>query len=95
MQFGQRVRQLRKERRLTQRQLATKLEVSDTYVSKVETENLQFGDFPSEKFICKLAKTLDAEEDELLLMADKIPAIIRKRIRQRPDAFRILASLDD
>lgn len=95
MQFGKRVRQLRNQRQLTQRQLASELSVSDTYISKVENENLHFGDFPSEKFIHKLADVLDADEDELLLLADKVPEAIRKRVRERPNAFRMLASLDD
>ena len=95
MQFGKRVRQLRNQRRLTQRQLASELEVSDTYISKVENENLHFGDFPSEKFIHKLADVLNADEDELLLLADKVPEAIRKRVRERPNAFRKLAALDD
>ena len=95
MQFGDRVRQLRKQQRLTQRELAAKIGVSDTYISKVENENLHFGDFPSEKFIHKLADVLDADEEELLLLADKVPAGIRKRVRERPEAFRTLAGLDD
>ena len=95
MQFGDRVRQLRKQQRLTQRELAAKIGVSDTYISKVENENLHFGDFPSEKFIHKLADVLDADEEELLLLADKVPAAIRQRVRERPDAFRTLAGLDD
>ena len=74
MQFGERVRQLRTQRRLTQRDLAKRIGVSDTYISKVENENLHFGDYPSEKFIHKLADALDAEEEELLLLADKVPA---------------------
>jgi transcriptional regulator with XRE-family HTH domain len=95
MQFGQRVRQLRHQKKLTQRDLATKLGVSFTYISKVENENLHFCDYPSEKFIHKLADELDADEEELLLLADKVPAGIRKRIRERPDAFRRIADLDD
>lgn len=95
MQFGERVRQLRTQRGLTQRELAEKIGVSDTYISKVENENLHFGDYPSEKFIHKLARELDADEDELLLLADKVPVAIRRRVRERPDAFRKLADLDD
>lgn len=95
MQFGERVRQLRTERRLTQRGLAKSIGVSDTYISKVENGNLHFGDYPSEKFIHKLSDILDADEEELLLLADKVPAVIRKRVRERPDAFRTFASLDD
>jgi transcriptional regulator with XRE-family HTH domain len=95
MQFGQRVRAIRKSKDLTQRQLAHRLGVSFSHISKVENERLQFGDYPSEKFIHKLAAELDADEDELLLLADKVPAGIRKRIREKPEAFRAIASLDD
>lgn len=95
MTFGQRVRELRLEKQLTQRDLADILGVSFTYVSKVENEKLHFGDYPSEKFIHRLAEALAADENELLLLADKVPADIRQRIREKPDAFRILAKADD
>ncbi len=91
MRFGERVRQLRQENGLTQGALAASLDVSMSYICKVENEKLQFGDYPSEKFIHKLAGELKADEDELLLMADKVPESIRKRIRQRPELFRKLA----
>ncbi len=95
MQFGTRVRDLRKAKGFTQRQLADRLGVSFTYVSKVENEKLHFGDYPSEKFIHKLAEVLGADEDELLLLADKVPEGIRRRIRERPDVFRAVAEMDD
>ena len=43
----------------------------------------------------KLAAALDADADELLLLAKKIPPKIKKRVLQRPDAFRQLAGLND
>lgn len=95
MQFGERVRELRLEKQLTQRELADRLGVSFTYVSKVENEKLHFGNYPSEKFIHRLADELEADENELLLLADKVPADIRQRIRDKPEAFRILAKADD
>ena len=70
------------------------MSVSVSYISKVENGKLHFGDFPSEKFIHKLASELKADEDELLLLADKVPASIRKRIRQRPGLFHKLAKMD-
>ncbi len=91
MRFGDMVRRLRQERDMTQAQLAEKLDVSMSYVCKVENSKLASGDYPSERFIKKLAKTLKADEDELLLLADKVPLAIRKRIRQRPGLFRKLA----
>jgi transcriptional regulator with XRE-family HTH domain len=95
MQFGERLRELREQRGLTQKELAELLEVSPSYVNKVERERLHFGDYPSAKFIHKLADELDADEDELLLLADKVPEDIRRRIRERPEAFRMIAKLSN
>jgi transcriptional regulator with XRE-family HTH domain len=94
MQFGERVRELRVLRGLTQQIIADRMSVSVSYISKVENGKLHFGDYPSEKFIHKLAGELQADEDELLLLADKVPASIRVRIHQCPDLFRKLAKMD-
>jgi len=93
--FGIRVRTLREQHGWTQRQLADATGVSVSYISKVERDRLHFGDYPSEKFILKLAAKLDADEDELLILADKVPEGIRRRIRERPEVFRRIAELDD
>lgn len=95
MKFGERVRALRQQRQLTQQKLAVQLGVSVGYISKVETERLQFGDYPSEKFIHKLAEALEADEDELLLLTERVPEPIRRRVLERPDVFGPLAQLDD
>ena len=58
-------------------------------------ERLDFDDHPSDDLIGRLAKALDADEDELMLLAQKIPAKVKKRVLQRPDAFRKLAGLND
>lgn len=81
-------------RGLTQQSIADRMSVSVSYISKVENGKLHFGDYPSEKFIHKLAGELKADEDELLLLADKVPASILSRIRQRPEFFRKLAKMD-
>jgi transcriptional regulator with XRE-family HTH domain len=95
MTLGRRVRQLRQAKGLTLRDLAPRVGVGFTYLSKVENGRLDFGDYPSEELILKLAKALEADADELLLLAQKIPESVRKRVIQRPDVFRKLASLDD
>ena len=95
MQFGKRVRELREHRGWTQKELTDRLGVSVSYISKVENERLRFGDYPSEKFIHKLAAELDADEDELLLLADKVPDALRQRIRERPEVFNAVADLDN
>jgi transcriptional regulator with XRE-family HTH domain len=93
--FGQRVRELRRAKNLGQRPLAAMLRVSFTYLSRIENENLDFGPYPSEDLICRLAEALDADPDELLILAKKVPEKIRRRVFERPDAFSKLADLDD
>ena len=95
MTFGEKIRELRKAKNLSQRDLATKVKVNFTYISKIENEKLDFGDYPSEELILKLAKALEADADELLILAKKVPESVRKRVIQRPDVFRKLADLDD
>lgn len=95
MTFGERLRELRKAKGLTLRALASKVDVNFTYLSKIENHKLDFGDYPGEGLIRKLAKVLKADEDELLLLAEKVPESIRRRVIERPDAFRKLTRLDD
>lgn len=95
MQFGERVRELRLAKNLTLRDLAGKVGVDFTYISKIENQKLSFGEYPSEELIRKIAKALAADKDELLILAEKIPKQIKKRVMERPDAFRKIAELDD
>ena len=95
MRFGQRIRELRKATNLSQRALGEEVGVPFTYISRVENEKLDFGDYPSEELIRKLAKALETDEGEFSLLAEKIPEDIRKRVMERPDAFRKFATLDD
>jgi transcriptional regulator with XRE-family HTH domain len=93
--FGSRVRELRQAKHLTLRDVAEKVGINFTYLSKIENGKLDFSDYPSEKLIRKLAKALGGDTDELLLLAEKVPDRIRKRVLERPDAFGKLAGLDD
>lgn len=95
MTFGERVRQLRLAKGWTLRDLAPAVGVGFTYISKIENGELDFGDYPGEALIRRLAKALGGDEDELLLLAERVPDRIRKRVLERPDAFTKLAGLDD
>jgi transcriptional regulator with XRE-family HTH domain len=75
--------------------MAGKVGVSFTDLSRAENERLQYGDYPSDALIGKLAKALDADADELLFPAKRIPDRMKQRILERPDAFRKLTELDD
>src|SRR5438270_5761509 len=95
MTFGKRVRELRKAKNLTLRDLAAKVKANFAYLSKIENHKLDFGDYPGEGLIRKLSKGPGADEDDLLLLAEKVPDKIRSRVVQRPDAFRRLVRLHD
>ena len=95
MTFGDRVRELRQMKSWTLRDLAEKVGVGFTYLSRVENERLNYGDYPSDALIHRLADALDADEEELLLLAKRIPEPLKKRVLQRPDAFRAFATCDD
>ena len=95
MTFGDTIRQLRQAKGLTLRDLASQVDVGFTYLSRVETGTMTYGDYPSEALIHRLADALEADEDDLLLLAKKIPERIRKRFFQRPDVFGALAECDD
>ncbi|MDV6033170.1 MAG: helix-turn-helix transcriptional regulator [Phycisphaera sp. RhM] len=93
--FGEKIRELRKAKGFSLRTLAPMVGVGYSYLSKVENGKLDFGDSPSEALIHRLADTLDGDEDELLLMAGRIPESISRRILDQPEVFRALANCDD
>ena len=95
MRFGEKVRELRKARQMGQRSLAEACGVSFSYISKIENHRLDFGDFPSEAVVEKLAAALGADAIDLVVLAEKVPEPIRRRVLERPDVFRKLALLDD
>ena len=69
-EFGIRIRQLRKQSGMTLRELAEKVNIDFTYLSKIENGAVPP---PSDKVISKLARALNAGKDELLILAGKIP----------------------
>ncbi len=95
MKFGDRVRQLRHEKGWTLRDLASQVDVGFTYLSRIENERLNYGDYPSDALIHRLADVLEVDEDELIVLAKRVPELIRMRVLQRPDAFSAFATCDD
>ena len=95
MKFGERVRALRKAKGWSLRVLAEKVDVGFTYLSRVENERLNFGDYPSDALIHRIADALEADEEELTVLAQRVPDRIRRRVLQRPDVFGALANCDD
>ena len=100
MSFPEQLRSLRRAARLSQRELAERIGVDFTYLSKIENSRVEP---PSEgvlKGIAReLARELDKDEtelaDELITLAGKIPSDIAETLSRNPGAVRFLRSLGD
>jgi HTH-type transcriptional regulator, competence development regulator len=81
MSFGTRLRQLRLERRLNQKELAARVGIDFTYLSKLENDRMEP---PGEETIQRLAAALSADATELMLLARKVPSDLKPIITQSP-----------
>jgi HTH-type transcriptional regulator, competence development regulator len=71
MDFGERLRQIRKETGLTLREVADKAGIDFTYLSKIENGRVLYT--PAAETIRNLANALGVDSIELLSLADKLP----------------------
>jgi HTH-type transcriptional regulator, competence development regulator len=85
--FDQCTKSLRKAKKLGQSSPAETVGVTFTYISRIENGKVDFGLYPSEGLVVKLAKALDAAPD--------MPEPIWQMILPRPEALRKLTALDD
>jgi HTH-type transcriptional regulator, competence development regulator len=90
--FGKRIQTLRRERGLTQRQVAADLGIDFTYLSKLENDR---GEPPGEQTVRKLAMSLDTDPEELLALAGKVPSELRLRAQRDVEFARLLRRLPD
>lgn len=89
--FGTTLKKLRKQKRITQRDLAERIGVDFTYISKIE--NGQLKNTPAIQTIEKIADVLEADPNELILLADKIPTEFKELIMKDELAVRFLRSM--
>lgn len=82
MTFGARIREMRKLKRLTLRELAGQVGIDFTYLSKIEND---YGPPPAESTIRKLAEILEGDGDELVLLANKLPESFEEDLLSRPE----------
>jgi PAS domain S-box-containing protein len=88
--FGQRLRELRKAKGLSQKLLAEMIGVNYTYLSKIENDIVPP---PREKTVLALARELDADTDELFGLANKMPSDLQKKVDT--EMIKMLRSLKD
>jgi len=79
--FGGTVRRLRETREISLRQLAQRVGMSPTYLSKVERNDFKP---PSEEKIRAIAQALDQDTDELLALAGRVSSDLAEIIQRRP-----------
>src|SRR5688572_29553863 len=95
MTFGERLRQLRLERKINQRELAARVGIDFTYLSKIENGRMPP---PAAATIVKLAAALEVHPDELLLLAEKVPNDVKPVITRStalPAFLRTIHDLND
>jgi len=99
--FGQRLRQLRKAKTLTQRELADKVAArlkadgrsfDFTYLSKIENDKTPP---PSVALILELAHVLDADPNELITLAGKAPPGMKETLKESESARTFFRSAFD
>lgn len=78
--LGIKLRELRKKAGMSQRQVASLVDINYTYLSKIEGGEIPP---PSEKVIIKLALVLHADKDELITLAGKIPSDLSQILRSK------------
>ena len=75
--FGSFLRRLRRSKQVTQRELAVKIGINFTYLSKVENDTPGFRSLSEEK-LRKIAEILEADADEVITRSGKIPTDVRR-----------------
>lgn len=89
-EFGEIIRQARKDKGYSQRKLAEMLSVDFTYLSKLENNRADYA--PKEDVIRALARHLSLDEEELIYLAGRIPQqeeeFLRENYKSMPSLFR-------
>ncbi len=81
MTFGERLRQIRKERKVSQRALADMVNIDFTYISKIESGRQAP---PSAVVIRHIAQALQTDESELYYLSGKVPADLEPALKENP-----------
>jgi len=88
--FGELIRQARKDKKYSQRELAKLLKIDFTYLSKLENNRADYA--PKEDVIRGLAKHLALNEEQLIFLAGRIPQqeadLLKQHYKDMPALFR-------
>jgi transcriptional regulator with XRE-family HTH domain len=85
--FGALIRRKREEKEIGLREFAKKLEVSPTYLSKIERDEFPP---PTEKRVKAIAEILGCDVDDLLARAGRVASELSHIIRRHPADYAAL-----
>lgn len=87
--FGEKLRALRRAAKITQRELAERVGVDFSYISKLENDRLPP---PAAETVIRICEALGVTPDELLAASGKMPPQIQEDIGSSPAAIQFLRS---
>ena len=105
--LGSSIKQARKAKNYSQRELAKLVDIDFTYLSKIENNRTDYP--PKEEVIKAIAREIDLDEEELIFLSgripqsnkeflkqhyDKMPAFFR-RLRENPEDLKKILEEDD
>jgi len=91
MTFGQKLKQLRKDRGVTARRLAAEMQMDTAYLSRIEND--YFNHLPARETIERIAHVLklsNSESDVLHTLARKVPADVEALLFRRPEIMNLV-----
>lgn len=88
--FGQIIHQARTDNRYSQRELASRVEIDFTYLSKLESD---LSDYPPKEYVVRqLAHYLSLDKEELMCLTGRLPEryqdILKQNYKAMPALFR-------
>ncbi len=92
LEFGERLRGLRRSRRMSLRRLAPLVSISASCLSRIERGRLPP---PHDRAIARIARALAAEPNPLLEAAGRLPEDVASRLLRRPRLMAKLVRLAD
>lgn len=85
--FGELLRNIRRSKGISQRELASKVSVDFSYISKLENDRIPP---PAADTIVKICEVLDVQPEVLLSITGKLPSEIKELISSNPKALEFL-----
>jgi transcriptional regulator with XRE-family HTH domain len=85
--FGHLLRELRRAKGISQRELAKQVSVDFSYISKLENDRLPP---PAADTIVKICEVLNVQPDKLLSITKKMPSHIKDLVSSTPKALEFL-----